>query len=488
MLDRLREVFVRKLIEAISGENVIFYLQMALRFQIQSLEMAAFHFINEASLGFSIIRNGSDYDVRFYGELDDVAVQLLNESWFQEVVCYCCLKVFPKEEGLCFPNCYEVTLYVSGGIDFILLKAMFPRLARIHFNFSDVNALDSWNPELMPNVKQVYFEHLDSVSEEYRRVIYLSLRKYVERVDMDQFPSMGPAQILSFLEQFPRLNDLTLGQRVVKELVYAVLETVPVLYSLKILNASRLTDNFVEVLIQKQGKLRELFLYNCSGISPGAFDTLAGHYKGLEELALTGASVNRDTLATFFKNSPRLSFLDLSHVRFLLSKDLVSLEKKCKYLSALHLRCSYGLDEKKLFRFFEREKKIRELNLSGLPITDLLLDQIARNCPDLDHLVLVNCPINRGLKSIIKSCKELSGLDCSGTKISSETLRFIADSSGLMRHISLDNCDHIDFKSLMYFLDQKENLQYLSIHSSRGVSDYQIQILRERFPDVEIVS
>lgn len=126
--------------------------------------------------------------------------------------------------------------------------------------------------------------------------------------------------------------------------------------------------------------------------------------------------------------------------------------------------------------------RLQKIQIEGNSrITDTCIKAIAKSCPDLRHVYLVDCPrlTDLSLKAI-SSCKNLIVLniaDC--VRIQDAGVRQIVEgpSGSKLRELNLTNCVRVSDVTLLRIAQRCHNLSYCSICYCEHVTDAGVELL-----------
>ncbi|KAI3655112.1 hypothetical protein MP228_000492 [Amoeboaphelidium protococcarum] len=286
----------------------------------------------------------------------------------------------------------------------------------------------------------------------------------------------------------PLMNPRT---QIADEAIAAVVQANPNLKELRLRNCERLSDDTVIKIAQStQQNLLALDLSWCSQLTDRAIvEGLGMHCKSLKSLALNGCKRLEDgSLRSLLTNCPNIASLSLAHLPFISDQVLTAMAVNMKHLQILSLNGCARVGDASITAIVENCNQLQCLSLFQLPISDVAVEAVANNCPDLVSLSISGCVLVTDNGAIhIQKLRKLQSLYLNGAKITDISLVMIASQCRQIRALSLNDCQQLTDKTFVCLSKYCPSLQSLSMNKTM-ITVVGIKALVDRCIDLKELS
>ncbi|EDV25333.1 uncharacterized protein TRIADDRAFT_24633, partial [Trichoplax adhaerens] len=197
----------------------------------------------------------------------------------------------------------------------------------------------------------------------------------------------------------------------------------------------------------------------------------------LSYLDISGCTqVNTDGMKFIAECCPFLNTILLNDLASLKDEAIMQLVNGCRNLRAISLQGTNSLSDHS-FQYISQLKKLRKLRIEGRNnlITDTSIKALGRNCLELNHIYLVDCPRLTDLSiKALAPCRQLNYLnvaDC--VRISDTGVRHVVEgpASSKLKELNLSNCIRISDVTLLRIAQRCTELQRASFCFCEHVTD-----------------
>lgn len=188
------------------------------------------------------------------------------------------------------------------------------------------------------------------------------------------------------------------------------------------LGSSPLDDSLLTQAASAFPNLQELFLRDCSEITPVGFATLVKSCPRLRAVGMNGCELLGDeSLITLVSSCPKLEKVAVGYRQTMTDASIVHLATSAPNLTALFLDGRDTLSEPPLLQLIHNVgPNLVSLSLSYCDITDVLVQEIAMTCTQLKGLALAGCSAGKvtdmSIRAVVELCGKLKMLALDGNE------------------------------------------------------------------------
>ena len=230
------------------------------------------------------------------------------------------------------------------------------------------------------------------------------------------------------------------GNKITNKGLRVLVEHMPNLTSMNLENVFQIDEKALAHLVKSPcgGKLKNLNLSGCLGISGTGFAILGQHASLLKNLKLSGCrQVTPWALMKIFQGCQNLEHLDISYCSQLTDQEVKVMSDCCRELKEINMKECRQVSDVGLLSV-KACSKLLVLVLARsdlvLRITDISLLAISEGCHDLQSLDIAGCNMisDVGISWLAKGCKSLRRLNFSNCpKITNGGMRYLGEGNYL---------------------------------------------------------
>ena len=253
--------------------------------------------------------------------------------------------------------------------------------------------------------------------------------------------------------------------KITKESIVALSRGCRKLQELAITNAE-VEEDSVWSAIQWE-RIRSLDLTGCSGISGSELEAMGRSCRGLTSLTLSSCDeVAPQSLSSFFgRLSQSLTSLDLSRCAPLSDSILTILLKVGVRLERANLSYCQNITDEGIHVLVQSSPNLQYLDISGCQISDAAFTSIAAHCLDLRVLICEETPVtDSGMKGISRSCSLLRRLQlahCGG--VTDQALEYLCIGCPFLSFLDVSYCGELTSRGLQQALCMWSNMTELHL-------------------------
>jgi len=250
--------------------------------------------------------------------------------------------------------------------------------------------------------------------------------------------------VIQFVNSCPNMERLELEGSVISDAVLIALSLN--CHSLKQLNLKycrSITDQGIDHIIRGCINLEGLSLDN-TGISDTGLESFAAHGKNIRYLSLANQDINYEGLQSLSEGCPNLTNLNLKWCRGVTDRGIGQIVRACSRLQSLFLDGT-NVSNTGLASIAAHGKNLWFLSLASAQgiITDEGLQALSEGCPNLGHLNLqgVKNISAKGLKLILQNSKKLYNLNLSKVSLTQNDLTALIPFFRNLRALDISEID-----------------------------------------------